>query len=150
MTLQQVAKHLGKSEHTIRRYVQQGKIEATLIEGKYDITEEALYQYLDDYPDARVGYPNEQLAKKEKEIEELRSQLIKLQDEMIKLQNEMIEERRREDEARQRSDMIIAHLTRQLEQQNRLLEYHQEPWWRRWFQKGKQRQATLDFSTNAT
>lgn len=66
MTLQEVAKRLSKSGHTIRRYVQQGKIEATLIEGKYDISEEALKGYLDAFPNAKIGYPDDQLSKKEK------------------------------------------------------------------------------------
>lgn len=81
--------------------------------------------------------------KRKKEIEELRSQLIKLQ-------NGILEERRREDEARRRSDMIIAHLSRQLEQQTILLDYHREPWWKRWFKKEKPSQATKDFYNDTT
>ena len=39
-------------------------------------------------------------------------------------------------EASERHDTIVLQLTRQLEQSQRLLEYHQAPWWRRWLRKG--------------
>ncbi len=38
---------------------------------------------------------------------------------------------------RQRQDTIILQLTRQVEQSQRLLEYQQEPWYRRVFRKRK-------------
>ncbi len=41
------------------------------------------------------------------------------------------------EEASQRHDTIVPQLTRQLENQQKLLEYHQELLWRRWFRKRK-------------
>lgn len=41
--------------------------------------------------------------------------------------------RRDAEDSRQRQDVIILQLTRQLDEQTKLLEYHQVPWWKRWF-----------------
>lgn len=57
-----------------------------------------------------------QLEEKDKQIENLQTQL---------------------QEASQRHDTIVLQLTRQLEQSQRLLEYHQEPWYRRWFRRNR-------------
>lgn len=67
-----------------------------------------------------------QLKEKDKQIEEKDKQIASLQGELS--------------ESRQRSDTIILQLTRQLEQSQRLLEFHEEPWYKRWFGKreGKQ------------
>ena len=42
MTIKETAQHTGKSESTIRRWIKQGKLNATLVDGKYDIEESAL------------------------------------------------------------------------------------------------------------
>jgi hypothetical protein len=56
----------------------------------------------------------QQLTEKDKQIEGLQTQL---------------------QDTSERHDTIILQLTRQLEQSQRLLEYHDEPWYRRWFGK---------------
>ncbi|MFQ6042565.1 MAG: hypothetical protein ACE5PV_17050, partial [Candidatus Poribacteria bacterium] len=48
---------------------------------------------------------------------------------------ELSQSRQDAEESRQRQDTIILHLTRQMEEQTKLLEYHQAPWWKRWFRK---------------
>lgn len=45
MTIQEIAQRLGKSEATIRRLIKQGKLEATMDSGKYDIEESAINAY---------------------------------------------------------------------------------------------------------
>lgn len=117
MNLKEAAKWLGKSEYTVRRYVKQGKIEATLTDGKYDISEEAILDYMDAYADGQDNYANGLLAHKEQEIRHLRSQLEQMSNQMLKLQDELIESQRR-------SDTIIVQLTQQLNhltEQNQLL-----------------------------
>lgn len=55
----------------------------------------------------------------------------------LKEENVYLKERGQEFEtARERSDTVIMQFTRQMEQSQRLLEYHQEPWYRRVFRKG--------------
>ena len=139
MTLKDVAKRLNRSEHTIRRYIQQGRLEAQLVDGKYDISEEALREYINAYTDIDIIHSDE-------ETMHLKSQLEQMTTQMLKLQDELIETQRRADEAKQRSDTIIAQLTMQLNQLNerldkhmKLLEYHSLPWWRRMFNVKKGR-----------
>ena len=42
MNVQEAAKRLGKSEPTIRRWIRDGKLTATMIDGVYDIPESAV------------------------------------------------------------------------------------------------------------
>ena len=128
MTLGEAGKRLGKSEYTVRRYIKKGKIEATLVSGKYDITEEALYDYVDTYADGQDELADGELAGKEQEIRFLRKQLEQMSSQVLKLQDEMIESQRR-------SDTIVAQLTVQVTKQTQLLEYHNTPWWKRVFQR---------------
>ena len=48
---------------------------------------------------------------------------------------ELSESRKDVEQSRQRQDTIILQLTRQLEEQTKLLEYHRAPWWKRWYKK---------------
>ena len=61
----------------------------------------------------------------------LQEQLDKREAEVMKLQNEL-------SQSRERSDTIILQLTRQMEQSQKLLEHHQEPFYRRWFRKKRE------------
>jgi len=64
------------------------------------------------------------------QIESLQKQLDTREGEVAKLQEEL-------SQSRERSDTIILQLTRQMEQSQRLLEYNQEPWYKRMFRKGR-------------
>ncbi len=55
MTIREAAQRIGKSESALRRAIKAGKLDSTLVNGKYDITEEALYAYAE--PSERVGAP---------------------------------------------------------------------------------------------
>lgn len=61
-------------------------------------------------------------------ISVLKTQLQEKDEQIKKLQEQL-------SDTSQRHDTIVMQLTRQLEQSQRLLEYHQEPWYRRWFRK---------------
>ena len=67
-----------------------------------------------------------QLEGKDKQIEEKDKQIERLQEQLS--------------DASQRHDTIIMQLTRQLEQSQRMLEAHRDPWYRRWFRKSQQSQ----------
>ena len=128
MTIQEVSQRIGKSQSTIRRWVKEGKLNSTMVNGVYNIPESALDGYSNEYPDGGqaeavvsqlredVAYLKEQMAKKDEQIENLQRQM---------------------QDNQQRSDMVILTLTRQLEQSQRLLEYHQSTWWRRWFRRSR-------------
>ena len=62
------------------------------------------------------------------QIESLQKQLDTREGEVVKLQEEL-------SQSRERSDTIILQLSRQMEQSQRLLEYNQEPWYKRMFRK---------------
>lgn len=55
MTIKEATERVGKSESALRRAVKAGKLDAKLVKGKYNITEEALNAYAD--PVERVGAP---------------------------------------------------------------------------------------------
>jgi len=79
MTIQEACQRLGKSEATIRRAIKTGMLIATMIEGKYSITEQDLNAYaqptqmpkLDDQAD----FLKEQLREKDKQIDQLTRQI---------------------------------------------------------------------------
>jgi hypothetical protein len=72
----------------------------------------------------------ELLEQLQKENERLHQQL-QAKDEQIKAMQEEV------GKSKERSDMIVLQLTRQLEQSQRLLEHHQEPWYRRVFRRNR-------------
>ena len=54
--------------------------------------------------------------------------------EQLREENLYLKERIQElESSRERTDTIILQLIRQLEQSQQLLEYHEEPWYRKWF-----------------
>ena len=56
--------------------------------------------------------------------------------EQIKEKDRLLQEKDKVgNQAGERHDMIVMQLTRQLEQSQRLLEYHEEPFYRRWFRR---------------
>ena len=71
-------------------------------------------------------------------ILELRNQLNKKDEQLDNLQKQLAEKDTAVEESRQRTDTIIMQLTRQLEQSQKILTAHQEPWYRRWFRKSQQ------------
>ena len=128
MTIQELAKKLGKTEQTIRRWIKQEKVDAKLVDGKYIIDETKLTDYLS----------KDDLTSQDKETTSQPNTDFLMQElEHFKRENEEL--RQELSQVRERSDVIIMQLTRQLEQNQRLLEYHQSPFWRRWF--GKRRKA---------
>ena len=138
MTIQEAAHYLNKSEATIRRYIKQGKLEATLVGGKYSIEESALDAYASSDKHIDNAYPKEALVQAQylhKQNEELNRQISDQKARIEKLELQLEEERKRGEVADQRHDTIVMQLTRQLENQQKLLEYHESPWWRRWFRK---------------
>lgn len=130
-TLKEACEILGISESTLRRRIKQEEIESKVEKNKRlvfiqessqmtgQMTEYAMAQHLQN--------ENERLLQ---ESEELKEQL-KRKDSQLQAKDEQMAE------ASNRHDTIVLQLTRQVEQSQRLLEYHEEPFYRRWFKKRK-------------
>jgi len=126
LTVADAGHALGMAERTLRRHISEGKIKSKMENGRrLVLVEEAESDMPKDMPMAealleRIQTENEhikqQLSEKDKQIEKLQGQL---------------------EATTERHDMIVMQLTRQLEQSQRLLEFHKEPWYRRWFRRSK-------------
>ena len=133
MDIKEATKRLGKSEKTVRRWIDAGKLKSKIVKGKYEI------ENLDISEMSNMTRLSNELAMELKaQLAELRKEKEQWQQERAELQKEIAESRRATEEANERHDMIVMQLTRQLEQSQRLLEHHQEPWYRRWFRKREQ------------
>lgn len=106
---------LGVSKRTIERRIHKGEIESKLENGR-----------------RLVLLPTADRQERQTDADMSQAALIE------QLQSEVEYLRQQLSESRERSDTIILQLTRQLEQSQRLLEYHQSPWWRRWFSRKRE------------
>lgn len=57
-------------------------------------------------------------------------------EETVRILTQQIEQK---DKQIERQQIIIMQLSRDIESQQKLLEYHRSPWWRRWFRKAATR-----------
>lgn len=124
MTIQEACQRLGKSESTIRRWIKTGKLTAKLVDGTYDISEDAINCLVNSYPnDKAIDSQPEGVDQGNEKV------IIK----RLEAENEYLKERIQElEQARQRADMITLQLTRQLEAH----EEKRGSWWSRIW-KGK-------------
>ena len=130
MTIAEVAKLIDKSEQSVRRMIKAGKLKAAMVNGRYEIREGDIPDSLFD--SKPIVTDSQALVE---EISNLKGK-IETQEAIIKEKDEALEKARQDAaEASARHDTIVLQLTRQLEQSQRLLEYHERPWWRRWFAK---------------
>jgi len=110
------------SERNILDLIKRGKLNAKRAEDgrrwlvEMDMSEDTPEETSEDLPNT-----SEVVSLLKSQMEEKDKQIAKLQEDLS--------------EASQRHDTIVLQLTRQVEQSQRLLEYHQEPWWRRMFKK---------------
>lgn len=142
-TTEEAAQLLGVSSRTIRRRIQSDQLKSKLEKGiRYvRIDDEDALTDKEDTREGQSGQPDllEQL---QSEVEYLREQVTELRAELKEkdeyLQTELKRKDEQSEQTKERSDTIILQLTRQLENQQKLLEYHREPFWRRWFKRGKE------------
>ncbi len=139
---------LGISKSTLYRQIKQGEIESKK-DGKATLClitipdesqkEESETQLGAQTETNEIQQLIEQLRKENEDLnqqkEYLKEQTQRKDDQIGNLQTQLEESHRDASEASQRHDTIVLQLTRQLENQQKLLEYHQEPWYRRWFRK---------------
>ncbi len=135
-TIVELAAELGVSDRTIRRRIDTGEYEAKK-EGRKILVKV-------DNLDAKGGIMANMVSKDEllgilrTQVTDLKGQRQQKDSQIETLQEEL-------GQAREQSNTIILQLTRQLENQQMLLEHHQAPWYRRMFRK-KQRAEGNDGS----
>lgn len=120
---------LGVSQRTLYRRIKKGEIESKLESGRRLVLIDD--SQVTDSVASVADMADTAL------LEQVKSENEHLRDQVTGLQEELKAERERTEQGKERSDTIIIQLTRQLEQSQRLLEYHQEPWYRRVFRKGR-------------
>ena len=150
MTIQEAAQRVGKSVSALRRAIKSKKLDAQIVNGKYDIRDEALYAYAE--PVDRVGAPmrdTEELERLRMEDETLRHELAAAQEELERLRMDGETLRRELEIAREevkRKDQQTENIQAQLSdasqrhdtvvmQMSKMLEYERQPFWRRWIRQ---------------
>ena len=124
MPMKQACDILGISLSTLRRRIYEGKIESKLDNNRrlvlidIDTSKELSSEHMELSIIGQLKY----------QIKLLEHQLDNREKEVNKLYEELAQ-------SRERSDTIILQLTRQLEQNHKLIEYRQEPWYRKWLKK---------------
>ncbi len=121
---------LGISQRTLYRRIKKGEIQSKLESGRRliliddsQVTDSVAS--VADMADAAL-------------LQQIKSENEHLRDQVKALQEERRAERESAEQSKERSDTIILQLTRQVDQAQRLLEHHQEPWYRRVFRKRRE------------
>ena len=130
MTTAEAAEQLNVSERYVRNLALKGKLKA-----KRDGNRWLIHSSLSEPDEGPSGIPTEQdgTAAEQKTIEWLQKRVEDQERQISELQSEVSSARKAAEDAGERHDMIVLQLTRQLGESQRLLEYHESPWWRRWF-----------------
>jgi len=128
ITVKEAAKIRNCTERNILRLIDNKKLEAKKNGNKWLILRKSLEASSEGSPNYSelISVFKVQLEEKDRQIERLQKQLED-KDKIL-------------EDASQRHDTIIMQLTRQLEQSQRMLEAHRDPWYRRWFRKSQQSQ----------
>jgi len=121
LTIAEAATRLGVSDRTIRRRIDKEEYETKLENGLRYVC-----------IDSRMSIPSDNIDREAPSlIRQLRSEI----DHLRKQNEALLEQISDMQEAAQQQNAIAMQLTRQLDQDQRLLEYHREPWWKRWRMK---------------
>jgi excisionase family DNA binding protein len=153
ITISEAAKLLGKSARTVRRYVQEGKLEATLENGKYMVSHDAVVDLIPGQILSDTDRTSDQLLL----VDNLRSRIESLSDQVTDLrsdkqrlqqQNEQLQAQvgrlqQQVEEASQRHDTIVLQLTQRLGEHQKLLEYRTGSWLSR-FRRRKREPAAVN------
>lgn len=134
LTLTEVAARLSVSERTIRRRIEKGEISADKVDGKLVIPAESLTEltdfgtYVNKDKALLIKELQEMLSSMRRQMAALEAQLerkeaqLKEKDEHLRIKDEQIAE------ASHRHDTVVMQMTK-------LLEYHQQPFWRKLFSR---------------
>ena len=123
-TIQEYIGKTGISQATIYRHLKTGKLKSEKVDG-------TIYIILNDDNKENL-FENGLLEQLRTENEYLRQQLGQAMETIQHMQEDS-------EAAKNRSDTIILQLTKEMENQQKLLEYHQEPLWKRLFRRKNKR-----------
>jgi excisionase family DNA binding protein len=128
ITVKEAAKIRNCTERNVLRLIQNRTLEAKKDGHKWLILKESVEHNSEESPNMSefASVLKAQLEEKDRQIERLQKQLED-KDKIL-------------EDASQRHDTIVMQLTRQLEQSQKMLSAHQEPWYRKWFRKSQQSQ----------
>ncbi len=138
MTIAEVAKLIGKSEQSVRRSIKSGKLQSTLVNGRYEINKDDITDSLRDsqpiVTDSRDDSQSDsQVVVIENEL--LKARILELENDKEGLQHQLTEKDKQIEnlqiqlqDASQRHDTVVM-------QMSRMLEYERQPFWRRWFKQ---------------
>lgn len=119
MNVHEAAKRLGKGESTIRRWIREGKLDVSIKNGTYEIPKSAII----DQPSISHTIINER-----DKTTIMHAQIGSLERENGQLIEQLSEKDKQISELHQL--LLVAENRNQ-----KMLEYHQTPFWRRWFGK---------------
>jgi len=122
------------SERQVLNRIHTKKLKAKR-EGKIWLIHNSLSEPNDEAEQILKRSDNEAYTKLEETLELLKEQIKEKDKQIDKLQEQLSENQKASEEASQRSDTIVLQLTRQVEQSQRMLAAHQEPWYRKVFRK---------------
>ena len=132
--VKEAAKLLEISERQVLNRIHTGKLKAKR-EGKIWLIHSSLSEPNDEAERILKGSDNEAHIKLEETVELLKEQLKEKDKQIEKMQEQFSETQKASEDASQRHDTILMQLTRQLEQSQRMLSAHQEPWYRKVFKR---------------
>ena len=113
MDIKEAAKRLNKSEPTIRRMIKDGRLKATMVNGRWNISDSDLIDLTNDQSLDQIVIIDQM----RREIDHLRDQIDQKDRQIDQLQQ-----------------LLMVSQTN-LATHQKLLGYYQEPFWKRWFGK---------------
>ncbi len=134
LTLTEAATKLRVSERTIRRRIEKGEIGAEKFDGKLMVVADSIKELKE--LDTDINRDKSSLIKElQQTVSAMRRQVAaleeQLEDKYAQLKEKDADLRRKDEqmaEAGQRHDTVVMQMTR-------LVEYHQQPFWKRWRRK---------------
>ncbi len=128
LTITEACDRFGISERTLRRRINEGKV-VSKKRGKRRLVLAESLAALSEMAEVKVSLQGSSYLAEL--VEGLKADKERLQRQVEDLQTEL-------KESSNRHDTIVLQLTRQLDQNQRLLEYHRDPFWRRWFKRERE------------
>jgi excisionase family DNA binding protein len=147
MTTAEAAEQLNVSERYVRNLALKGKLKAKR-DGNRWLIHSSLSEPDEEPSGIPDGIPTEQGGTQAEQptIEWFQKRIEEQEKQILDLQSELASTRKASEDAGERHDMIVMQLTKQLGESQKLLEYHESPWWRRWF--GKRRRPPDDMGSD--
>ena len=137
ITVKNAAQIRKCSERNIIHLIQAGKLKA-----RKDGKRWLILKDVSEFQSEEIQKISEVISALKAQLKQKDAQISNLHDQLEHMRNDLAEMREDASDASERHDTIVLQLTRQLEQSQRLLEYHQEPWYRKIFRRTPRHEET--------